>query len=287
MLEKILVPLDGSDLSGRILDPVLALASRTKAEVRAIHSLDDYAADTALLRGEDPSLAASGALARALQPLVATGIRTTYDTYRGDPATRILEDAAIYKPSLIAMATHGRSGADRWFRGSVAERVLRRSPFPVFLVNPRSSTHGVAIKKILVPVDGSEMSSQILPIVTAFARAHSAEVLLLHVIEGTPALHPVDSLTRTPDEARALVGDLARRLEGVRTRTLVEKGSPSVVILDTARHEQVDLVAMTTHGRSGPSRWLFGSTAEHVLHQCGVPLLVQRNAGQAAPARAG
>jgi nucleotide-binding universal stress UspA family protein len=275
MLERILVPLDGSELSRRILEPVSRLAKTTNAEVRAISVVEDYAADQAMLRGEDPLGLASAELGRALEPLTKLGLRTAYDSYIGDPATRILEDAEDYRPSLIAMATHGRSGADRWIRGSTAERVLRRSPFPVLLANPRAIDRALPIERILVPLDGSELSARVLPAAVDLARAYGADLILLHVIEGGAP---------TADASKVLE-PFAARLQGVRYRTVVTRGSAAFEILEAAREQHADLVAMATHGRSGPSRWVFGSAAEHVLHQCNAPLLVVRVSGLEEGAR--
>jgi nucleotide-binding universal stress UspA family protein len=274
MLEKILVPLDGSDLSARMLAPVARLARETGANVRAVRVLDGFAADQAMLRGDDPHAAAAAELERALAPLEKAGIHTNFDTYVGDAAARILDDIDTHKPSLVAMATHGRSGADEWVRGSVAERVLRRSPVPVFLANPRSMEKEISIESILVPLDGSEMSAAVLPLVADFARVHRAKVTLLHVLDGT-------LVNTTEAEARAHMEPFVKKLEGIDVKVLIQKGSAGQAILAAARKNKAGLIAMTTHGRSGVSRWVFGSTAEHVLHQCFAPLLLVRTSGHA------
>jgi len=277
MLERILVPLDGSQLSSRILKPVLRLAERTKAEVRAIRVLDGYEADQAMLRGEDPYGIAAAELARDLEPLEGSGIKIGYDSYVGDPASRILDDAETYRASLIAMATHGRSGVDRWIRGSVAERVLRRSPVPVFLANPRAIDGGLAVRKILVPLDGSETAARALPVAVAFARVFGAELVLLTVVEGDTIVPQVPKTTS--GAAQKLLEGSAKKLEGLSVRTLVAGGSPALGILDAADQERADLIAMSTHGRSGISRWAFGSTAEDVVRHARSPLLVVRTSG--------
>jgi len=269
-LERILVPLDGSELSSRILRPVRALAARAKAEVRAIRVLDGFEADQAMLRGEDPYALAAAQLGRELAPLDEAGIATAFDSYLGDPAGRILDDAATYKASLIAMATHGRSGMERWFRGSVAERVLRRSTVPVFLANPHAIGESLPVRRILVPLDGSALSAEALPLAADFARAFGAELILLHVIE--PADDGASPKARA--EALELLEQSARRLEGLPVRTHVATGSPALGILEASDAERVDLVAMTTHGRSGISRWAFGSTAEDVVRHARAPLLI-------------
>jgi nucleotide-binding universal stress UspA family protein len=151
------------------------------------------------------------------------------------------------------------------------------------LANPRAREH--VIRRILVPLDGSEMSAAVLPTVHQMARLYGAQVVLLHVIEARPGLYPTATSTETPQEARASLEPYCAGLQGVTVQTLVAKGSPSFAILDAAK-DGIDLVAMTTHGRSGPSRWVFGSVAEHVLHHIEAPLLVFRTSGlsEGAPA---
>jgi nucleotide-binding universal stress UspA family protein len=276
MFEKVLAPLDGSELAERFLGQLGPILTPHETEVMAIRVLDGFDFDQAVLRGEDAFGIAGKQLEMALEPLGRAGAGTRYEVFVGDAATRILEAAADYRPSLIAMATHGRTGADRWLRGSVAERVLRRSPFPVFLANPRANVG--AIRRILVPLDGSEMSATVLSVVHQMAPSCHAEVVLLHVIEASPGLYPTETLTETPDEALLLLELSRARLPGVDVRLRVAKGSPSFAILDAAK-DGMDLVAMTTHGRSGPSRWVFGSVAEHVLHHLETPLLVVRTTG--------
>ena len=121
-------------------------------------------------------------------------------------------------------------------------------------------------ERILAPLDGSETSARALPLVAELARAYGSEVLLLHVLEGK----------ETPQEALAALEKFKGRLEGVKVRTGIAKSPAALGILDAAKDEKADLVAMTTHGRTGPSRWAFGSTAEAVLRECATPLLVVR-----------
>ena len=72
-----------------------------------------------------------------------------------------------------------------------------------------------------------------------------------------------------------------RRLKGIPVKVASELGHPALSILDAAKGMHADLIAMTTHGRSGASRWAFGSVAEQVLRHCPHPLLVLRTGGEA------
>ncbi len=284
MLQKILVPLDGSKLSDRILEQVRRLLLKQDAEVRFLRVLSEV--------GHPPGPPRRQAVEEAQAHLeghrlawASQGVKATMAVLSdGDPAERILEYADQYRPSLIAMSTHGRTGLKRWTRGSVAERVLRHSSFPVLLWNPfrpeRRTAPRLRIGRILVPLDGSEHSAWVLPLVRQVARSFGARVLLLHVTELYPTAGdlPMVQPWPTPAEVERHLAPFRKILKGVEVRILGELGTPSVSILEAARREKADLIAMTTHGRSGISRWAFGSVAEQVLRHCHHPLLVQRAA---------
>ncbi len=290
-LKKILVPLDGSKTSDRILDQVRRILLRKDVELRLLRVLPEP-----LSYQEDPDrrkrlVEAQSHLERHCEALEAQGARAGYATVpAGDPASRILNYAGRYKPSLIAMTTHGRTGTRRWIRGSVAERILRSAPFPVLLWNPsRAAEGGVKgegprFRKILVPLDGSETSARILPLVGELAEAYGSTVVLYHVVPlyaNVAGEYPIVQLPPTPAEIARQLAPYRRRLKGIPVKVASELGVPAASILDAAKAMHADLIAMTTHGRSGASRWAFGSVAEQILRHCPYPLLVLRTGGEA------
>lgn len=285
-LDRILVPLDGSRLADGILSQVRRLLVRADAEVNFLHVLESGVAGPA-----DACEHVEG-LAMALE---REGARVATHFVHGDPAVEIVRAAEDLDVGLTAMATHGRSGVSRLLRGSVAERVLRESTRPLLLANPSVLAEAggpLRIRRILVPVDGSEEAGAILPLVTDVARCFESEVLLLRVeyalglfngLETEPVDPSVTAL-RPLSTVRASLGPIRRDLEaqGLRVRTLATYGSEADEILYAADREDVDLVAMSTHGRSGIARWMQGSVTEQVLRQCSKPLLVRRYGAAAA-----
>ena len=140
-------------------------------------------------------------------------------------------------------------------------------------------------RRILVPVDGSEFSECVLNHVKAIALGCSVpEVVLLQVIEPI-AQHQVYALlgdyqvrdiqNQARASAETYVSQLANNLknQGVTVRTVVVSGNASQEILDHASKNQIDLVIMSTHGRSGVSRWVLGSVTDRVLRHSTVPVL--------------
>lgn len=154
-------------------------------------------------------------------------------------------------------------------------------------------------RRVLIPLDGSERAEAILPFAAEVAGPLDAELLLLRVVEpispvvavaGT-GVASLDVLEMREMEARQYLAALAERLEAkaIRVRTVVRLGWPATEIPAVAVREGVDLIAMSTHGRTGLDRVLFGSVAEAVLRAAPVPvLMIRAKAGQAAavPGRA-
>jgi len=142
------------------------------------------------------------------------------------------------------------------------------------------------VKKILVPLDGSPLAEAILPQVTELTTPLRAEVLLLRValVHAFPGVDRMEEEVRVIHEAEAYLAALAGKLaaEGIHVRTAVRYGKAAEEILDHIEANEVDLVAMSTHGRSGLSRLVMGSVAEEVVRNAGVPVLLVRASGKSA-----
>ncbi|MBI3943375.1 MAG: universal stress protein [Chloroflexi bacterium] len=143
------------------------------------------------------------------------------------------------------------------------------------------------MRKILVPLDGSPLAEIALPYAISLAQKFHAEVVLLRIF--TLPLYPftvIIDMDATPmlameaarNEAFSYLEQIAPRLRqaGVRTRTVVRCIPVADGIIDFAQEEEVDLIVMSTHGRSGVGRWLLGSVADRVLRGAAVPVLLIR-----------
>jgi nucleotide-binding universal stress UspA family protein len=284
MTTRILVPLDGSPLSDRVLAQVRRVLHREDAQVVLLHVITDEAAARLYPPGENGLVLARKHVEKLRDELVAQGAQAESRVVTGDPAARILEIADEIGADLIAMTTHGRTGLDRFVRGSVAERVLRHTSRPLLLVNPHTRAEGeLELERILVPLDGSELAGEILPLVATLARLYDAEVVLLYAIELAVVLDPMVAAlpVLTPADAETLLAPFKKRLPGIKTRTRIAMGPPAASIVEAIREEKASLVAMTTHGRAGLSRWFFGSVAEQVVRNTSCPLLVKRRTSPA------
>ncbi len=150
-------------------------------------------------------------------------------------------------------------------------------------------------KRAVVPLDGSMVAEGIIPFVLEIAGPLDIEVVLLRVVVPIPPLMVEGSrhvetddpeLRRLEAEEYLLPIAAELRARGVRVRTMVRRGESTEEILAGARESGADLIAMTTHGRSGLGRLLFGSVAEAVLRQAEVPVFLMRQTQAQVAARA-
>jgi nucleotide-binding universal stress UspA family protein len=142
------------------------------------------------------------------------------------------------------------------------------------------------VRRILVPVDGSPLGEAALPVAQALAGPLGAELILLRVVEPVTAVEAIATagvvapdafFLRELDAKEYLHGICDRVLRnGLRARSELRKGQPAEEILAAAAETQADLIAMSSHGRSGLGRVLFGSVAHAVLARAPVPVLVVR-----------
>jgi nucleotide-binding universal stress UspA family protein len=305
MFRTVVVPLDGSPLAEHAIATATMLAERAGAEVvlvRAhqllLHDLGDQLALEQAMREE-----AQDYLDRTAAGIRGEiGLTPRTSLLDGPPAHAICEFVHGLKDPLLVMSTHGRTGFSRAWMGSVADGVVRNSSAPVLMLRPEQAPDGMleplgVFHRMLVPVDGSGHSEQIVPHALALAELTEAQVLLLEVVKPvfTPAFMPALEIAGTfapPDEyafeateplverAASYVSALATRLRRQHATLDIETevrtdASPAAVIIETAKAQGADVVAMTTHGR-GMSRLVVGSVADKVLRGGPRALLVVR-----------
>ncbi|HET9223488.1 MAG TPA: universal stress protein, partial [Roseiflexaceae bacterium] len=228
-------------------------------------------------------------LERQAAQLRAAGVETTFEVRIGAPAEIIVEVAEREQATLIAMATHGYSGLKRWALGSVADKVLHAANVPVFVV--RGSAQPLigerSLRRILVPLDGSALAQQALPLAVELAMSTRAELILLTVqaprlgdsLDGVSSYpHSDELLAALRDRVLGELGDLADELcqQQVPIIPVAAEGFPAEAIIDEAARRHVDLIVMATHGYSGIKRWALGSIADKVLHAATTPVMLVR-----------
>ena len=301
METRILVPLDGSPLAEQALSCAVTLGRGLPAQLvlfRAVSIPSDARKrlDDAVLEKGD-LMARFDAEADDYLRGVAEGVRLAGLSVQrvvqhGPAAEAIVDYAEQMDIRQIVMATHGYGGLKRWTHGSVAERVLQAASVPVLMVRAQEkesidSRQLMLCRRILVPLDGSEMAEQVLSPVTSVAQAVGAEVLLFRVpVDLRPSMFgsdwfflPVEGEFEADERgAQAYLERVAGPLrdEGIQVSTATEMGPVAESIIECAEANHIDLIAMCTHGRTGLARWALGSVADRVLRAGGVPVLLVR-----------
>ena len=287
MYNKILVPLDGSNFSEQVLPYAHVFA-------------DAYRAPVELLRITDPDARAPfwppQADDRYLEEIAAQHFRSSVHVTTvaaiGKPAQVIVDYAKGDLSCLVAMATHGMSGIRRWLLGSVASKVVQSATNPLLIVRPIDGLDPVApvkLETVFVPLDGSGLAEKVLPHVVALSNPLKLEVQLVRVytlpaqayvlgdgvIAQSPALYKDEMKREAENYLDGKVQELrAEGLENVITTAI--QGDPASEIIDLGRKTENNLIAMTTHGRSGVGRWMLGSVAEKVIQHSRDPVLLIR-----------
>lgn len=303
MYTRMLIPLDGSKTAENVLPYGRILARTFQIPVELMEVLDiagmasHVAAekarrlDTVVTEGERSS---EQYLKKIASSFSGVNVRCTVE--RGRPEDVIVEKAAADKTTLIAMATHGRSGMSRWLLGSIAEKVLRAATNPLLLVraSEEALTEGEAVlRSIIVPLDGSELAESVLPTAVKFARLLNVGMVLFRTYElPASAYYGRENYLPNYEELKNRVKEQAQdyldkrieaiKAEGVqRVSSVLIEGSGPNEIIDYARKTPNALITMCTHGRSGVKRWVLGSVTEKVVRHSGDPVLVMRGGATA------
>lgn len=310
-MKTILVPLDGSTLAEQILPYVQVIAPLLGASVRLVQVVGEPVPESAFVESltglygvsepaahqyersrvaldETLAMAESYLAARAVR-LEDAGLRVSYDVQIGSAAEIIVDIARATHVNLIAMATHGYSGLRRWVLGSVADRVVRTATAPVLLIRATQyPQRSFALDRVLLPLDGSDLALQALPLARELASQSHAELVLVEAvspeIESYPslAMEPVTpygtTLSMLHEHAQRNLTSLASQVQATdaNVTTIVENGPAAEVIVDEAARRNISLIVMATHGRGGLRRWAMGSVADKVLHAAHVPLVLVR-----------
>lgn len=322
-MNTIIVPLDGSPLANQIVPYARTLAHYYDATICLLFAVSEtqrrqffsehpdfiWNTDEAPLEGleHEPDERMFDALrehaVQHLEPIAedlrAAGLEVETEVTFGWPASCIVEFAASRDAALIAMVTHGYSGMRRWALGSVTDKVVHAANVPIFIVRGHehlSSEKPLDLRRILVPLDGSDFSRQALPVATNLATRTGAA---LHLVQAAAPGHEYPALVRSIlpggkqeqptqqaiEQAEQQVGSAADELrrDGYTVSAHASGGYPAEVIIEEANAQQCDLIVMATHGYSGVQRWSLGSVADKVLHATMTPLLLVHMTGKPAP----
>ena len=293
-IENVLCPVDFSDISQHAFDHAAAIARWYEARVTLLYVFPNLPVlDLPPLVLEAPDRERLIAKMRRMAehaPDVPIDVRVQQAAYIHEEILAQLEATGA---DLLVLGTHGRSGFQRLFLGSVTEKVIRKACCPTLVVPPRAPdvapTAPVRFRRILCPVDFSESSLRAFAHAVNVAEEADAHLTLLHVVETPtvispePAAFEIDlarlreaAVTETRRRLHELIPDAARTYCTV--ETAVVQGSPHREILRQAADLRSDLIVMGVHGRGAVDVLLFGSTTHHVIRASACPVLIVRGA---------
>jgi nucleotide-binding universal stress UspA family protein len=291
----ILVPLDGSPLAEGAIPYAVALASGLGERIELLtvwegneRDLGDTFPAMATEIGEKADEYFSNYL-EGIRARIGGGAQVATHVASGASAATILGRADEIGARVIVLATHGRSGVGRWMYGSTAGRLLHESHIPLVAVGPgalQRSTASVLLKHLMVPLDGSDRSEAALPIARSLASRLGARVSLVRVVhwaaQAYPYTLPESYLPQVDDEletgAKKYLQQQEEKLKPVPADAFIVRGAVAEGLMEFVDKQDVGLIVMTTHARSGIARAALGSTADRMLQAAAPVLLIPPDA---------
>lgn len=272
MYDRILVPLDGSRFSEEMIPYAQGLSAASGAPLvllRLVTKASDQDEATSYVQGLAQEHGAQGLCSMA----------------SGDVADAILEQAGRVPGTLVAMTSHGRSGLMEAMLGSVALRVMRGGGgAPVLVYRPTGggtpADAPIKINRVVLPLDGTELSEAMAPQAAELARRLDAELMVVVVIDPKATKSgdiPVSAMMKGLETGyvRSNARDFATRY-GVRVNWEVLYGDPAEAIVNFLAGRHDTLLAMATRGRQALEAALLGSVTAGCLRRAGVPVLMRQ-----------
>lgn len=307
MFRKILLPLDGSQLSEGIIPYASQLAAGLGAKLTVLYVAQPA---TGGRRAPAPSvtrvpegtvMAVKDYLQEAEARLKQGGApQVASQVVAGEPAPEIVRLAGAGGYDLIAMATHGRSGLGRWVFGSTTDKVLHSTALPMLLIRPKPSGQGQPaprpINTLVVPLDGSSLAENVMPVAEGLSRWMTLKMAVLRIVPSVGMLYagfePYAYDPALDKDLDKLAGQYLKNVteglqrQGVQATAHQLRGYAASQIISFAEGMPGSMVVMSTHGRSGVGRWLLGSVADRVVRSSSEPMLLIRATPEKEPQRA-
>ena len=279
---KMLVAVDGSDSSMHALRESFKLASNEKSWITVVSVVPKYTGDlsfvaignvmASLRKPCEEALSRAEKMARDDRALIKTVCE------EGEIYERIVDLAEAENCDLIIIGRRGMGRLERTLVGSVTARVIGHSQRDVLVV-PNNSR--VGWERILVATDGSRYSKVAAERAIDFAKSYGGELRVVSVVDV-----PSEFYAEAPDavedmigKAKGFVKDVKDQAEprGIKTETFVAEGEAYQVITGLAKTQGVNVIIVSSHGRTGLKRLLMGSVAEKVIGHAHCPVLVVRS----------
>jgi nucleotide-binding universal stress UspA family protein len=285
-VQRIVVPVDLSELGRPAVERALSLAKRFEASLHFVHAaqLSQLAVSPLFRVAERDAESARDAVSAGLRELVTRakteGLAASWELCETDPVSAVRDAVARRRADLVVMATHGYSGFRHFLFGSVAEWMLHGVPCPIWVVKQPDAADPV--RRVLWASDFSAHAQCAGELAARIARAFGAELEALHAYDVPPDILPY-ALPIPPGfeaELRVRAEELLERaaakitLDHQPITTHLERGSPPAAIARRAAERGAQVIAMGTRGHTGLAHLLLGSVAERTLRLAPCSVLV-------------
>jgi nucleotide-binding universal stress UspA family protein len=277
MYKKLLVAVDGSDVSMHAFKESLRI---TKEDIMVMAVAPPYSGDLRVMGtsdiGELLRQPCEEALGKAMKMAEAERVKIRPVCVMGEPYEAIVETAEDEGRDLIIMGVRGASLVQRLLVGSTTARVIGYSSQDVLVVPEKSS---IGWERILVATDGSEYSRKAVDKALDLVQYSRGTLTVVSVLEISPHIYAVapeiaEEKIKQPQKYVEVVKELAAS-RGIQAEGFVREAEcANEVINDVAREQNIDLIVVGSHGRTGLKRLLMGSVTESVIARSPCPVLV-------------
>ncbi len=294
MFEKILLPLDGSELAECVLPYGQEFASRLGSELVLFHVCSPEHKNYNRMHSLYLETVAKTVIKNIKKSRPKGEVNVHAESLIGEPVDTIANYIRQNGINLMMMTSAGASGIKLWVLGSVADKAFRAVNIPTMLVRCVESSAGAkkkSINRLLVTLDGSKASNKALPVAGELAKQFKASITLFQMVERIGMKEGFEGVEVGGGDVYAKFGTLEEKkvkghllnaAKGLRNKNIpvtykYSRGFDAAEqIIAMEKSTGADIVIMATRGASPVSRWMFGSTAEKVLRQGTVPLLLVR-----------
>jgi len=283
-IENLAVLLDGSDYAAMALPWAMALSKASDVQITLLSSVKNQTQSQqeqfeALHNERDTYLN------NVVKQMQEDGFPVGYTIRPGFIAQVTGEFIDEDDIDLVVTSTRGKSGVQNWLTGGVSRKLVHEIDKPIWLVTSSESLNGQLpqIKRLLVALDGSIKSEQVLPYARVLGKAFGCEIVLMSV----PAVPRVQNYRAAADVVETIRGKavsnmqkfleaVARSLreEGLSVRTIVSGSMPARTIVDTAQNEDSDMIMITSRGRGSFDYFMVGSVAQRIVENTEVPVFI-------------
>ncbi len=294
MFNKILLPLDGSQLAETAIPVAASLAKTLDSPVVLLHIIEQNAPETVhherhLTQPDE----AKAYLQNLAQQYFPEEVKTDWHVHNAevkDVPASIVQHAGEFSPGLIVMCAHGKSGIRDLLFGGIAQQVIAQDATPLLLLQPMTSERKpFELRRILIPLDSESLHDDSLPFATGLAKVYGAELHLLCVIPTLSTLHDEEAATGNvlPTTTHALLdmqeehardhmqehmNELFR--SGFRTAAEIARGDPAQTIVSVAERIHANLIILSTHRHAGMGAFWARSVAPNVARRTRIPILL-------------